>query len=333
MSKYNVYGIGNALVDMEYKVTDEFLKSNGVDKGHMTLVDEAKQAELLTALHQEMAKKQCGGSAANTMIAISQFGGQSFYSCKVASDELGHFYLQDLKSNGVETKLTESTAPAGTTGKCMVFVTDDAERTMNTYLGITETLSDEQIDEEALKNSEWLYIEGYLVTSPTGLAAALKAKEIAKTHGVKIALTFSDPGMVQYFGKNMAALMEGGVDLLFCNEEEAKEFAGSGDLAVVREKLKEVAKTFVITLGKNGSMIWDGTMFVDIEPHVVDAIDTNGAGDMVAGAYLYGITNGHTPAGAGTIASLAASKIVSQFGPRLSTDEAQAVLTQLFGDK
>jgi sugar/nucleoside kinase (ribokinase family) len=119
----------------------------------------------------------------------------------------------------------------------------------------------------------------------------------------------------------------------FCNEEEAKEFVGSGDLAVVREELKKVAKTFMITLGKNGSMVWDGTMFIDIEPHIVDAIDSNGAGDMAAGAYLYGITNGHTPAGAASLASMAASQVVSQYGPRLETEEALKIKKTVFGDK
>jgi sugar/nucleoside kinase (ribokinase family) len=147
--KYDVYGIGNALVDMEFKVKDEFFSQYNVEKGLMTLVEEHRQAELLDALHKhhnEEIKRQCGGSAANTMIAVSQFGGNSFYSCKVARDDTGKFYLGDLKENGVDTKLTETTAPDGTTGKCMVMVTDDAERTMNTYLGITATFSEDDLD-------------------------------------------------------------------------------------------------------------------------------------------------------------------------------------------
>jgi sugar/nucleoside kinase (ribokinase family) len=216
MSNYDVYGIGNALVDMEFKVEEKFFTENNVDKGHMTLVDEARQAELMSVLgNVDSIKKQCGGSAANSMIAISQFGGKSFYSCKVANDELGRFYLNDLKNNGVDTFHTIETVSEGTTGKCMVMVSPDAERTMNSFLGITETLSTEEINEEALKNSKWLYIEGYLVTSETGFAAAMRTKELAKKHGVKTALTFSDPGMVKFFRGNMEMLLSDSVDLLF----------------------------------------------------------------------------------------------------------------------
>lgn len=333
--KYDVYGIGNALVDMEFSVTDEFFKSNNVEKGLMTLVEEDRQNELLEVLHkmnQDQIKKACGGSAANTVIAVSQFGGNSFYSCKVANDTAGHFYLKDLKDNGVATKYTEETAPDGTTGKCMVMVTPDAERTMNTYLGITATFSEEELVEEEIANSKWLYIEGYLVASPTGQAAALKAKEIAKKNGVKVALTMSDPNMVKFFKDNVAALLDGGIDMLFCNESEAMEFCQTSDLSHAREELKKYSKNFAITLGKNGAIIWDGTMFVDIEPHNIEAVDSNGAGDMFAGAFMYGITNGHSLAGSGSLASLASSKVVSQFGPRLSWAQAKEVANQFKGN-
>lgn len=334
--KYDVYGLGNALVDMEFKVTDEFFKANNVEKGLMTLVEEDRQGELLRALHNENKeglKRQCGGSAANTIIAVSQFGGNSYYSCKVANDETGTFYLGDLKENGVDTKLTPETAEAGTTGKCMVMVTPDAERTMNTYLGITGTFSEAELDLEALANSKWLYVEGYLVASPTGQQAAITAVKKARELGVKTSLTMSDPNMVKFFRENMAQIIGDGVDLLFCNEVEAMEYAQTSDLAKAREELKKIAKTFVITLGKNGAVIWDGTMFMDIEPHVVDAVDTNGAGDMYAGAFLYGITNGHTYASSGALASMASSKIVSQFGPRLDWTQAKEVHKEVFGEK
>lgn len=333
--KYDVYGIGNALVDMEFSVTDEFFTKNNVEKGLMTLVEEDRQNELLEILHkmnQDEVKKACGGSAANTVIAVSQFGGNAFYSCKVANDQAGHFYLKDLKDNGVSTKYTDKTAPEGTTGKCMVMVTPDAERTMNTYLGITATFSEEELVEEEIANSKWLYIEGYLVASPTGQAAALKAKEIAKKNGVKVAFTMSDPNMVKFFKDNVAAILDGGVDMLFCNEAEAMEFCQTSDLSHAREELKKFANHFAITLGKNGAIIWDGTMFIDIEPHQVQAIDSNGAGDMFSGAFMYGITNGHSYAGSGALASLASSKVVSQFGPRLSWSQAKEVANEFKGN-
>ena len=333
--KYDVYGIGNALVDMEFKVTDDFFTQNNVEKGLMTLVEEDRQKELLDKLHvihTEELKRQCGGSAANTVIALSQFGGSGFYSCKVANDETGEFYLNDLKENGVETKYTKDTAPSGTTGKCMVMVTPDAERTMNTFLGITATYSETELDLEALKQSKWLYIEGYLVASPTGQAAALSALQTAKDSGVKVAYTMSDPNMVKFFKENVHAILKDKVDLLFCNEIEALEFTGKDNIADAREALKESAQHFAITLGKNGAVIWDGHTFVDIEPYPTDAIDSNGAGDMFAGAFLYGITNGMNYAGAGSLASLAASKVVSQFGPRLAWTQAKELLKESRGE-
>lgn len=333
--KYDVYGIGNALVDMEFTVNDEFFTKNNVEKGLMTLVEEDRQAELLEVLHsmhKDEIKKACGGSAANTVIAVSQFGGNSFYSCKVANDEAGHFYLKDLKDNGVHTKYTDETAPAGTTGKCMVMVTPDAERTMNTYLGITATFSEEELVEEEIKNSKWLYIEGYLVASPTGQAAALKAKKIARENGVKVAFTMSDPNMVKFFKDNVAQILEGGIDMLFCNETEAMEFAQTSDLAHAREELKKFSKRFAITLGKNGAILWDEKTFVDIEPYQTTAVDSNGAGDMFAGAFMYAVTNGHSMAAAGSLASLASSKVVSQFGPRLAWAQTKEVMNEFKGN-
>jgi sugar/nucleoside kinase (ribokinase family) len=210
-------------------------------------------------------------------------------------------------------------------------VTPDAERTMNTFLGITQEYSTEEIDEEALKDSKYLYIEGYLVASPSGHEAMMYAKNIAGKNDVKTSLTFSDPNMINFFRENMEAVVGSGVDLLFCNEEEAKVFSGKSSLLEAREELKKHAKSFAITLGKNGAMIWDGDTFIDIEPYNIMAVDTNGAGDMFAGAFLYGLTHGHTYAQAGKIASLASSKVVSQFGPRLRLNQAKDILNQLFG--
>ena len=332
--KYDVYGMGNALVDMEFKVTPEFFIANNVEKGLMTLVEEHRQVELAQALAKDNilpASKQCGGSAANTMIGISQFGGKSFYSCKVANDETGKFYLDDLRDNNVATKLADNTAPDGITGKCMVMVTPDADRTMNTFLGITATYSEAELDLEALKESKWLYVEGYLVASPTGQSAAVSAIDFARKNNIKTAFTMSDPNMVKFFRDNINAIIGEGVDLLFCNEDEAMEFTGKKNIVEAREEMKKVAKTFVITLGKNGSIIWDGRTFLDIEPYNVNALDSNGAGDMFAGAFLYGITNGHTYASSGILASQASSKVVSQFGPRLKNSQAKEIHAKVFG--
>lgn len=330
--KYDVYAIGNALVDMEYEVNDEFFAKYKLDKGLMTLVDEARQNELLDALGGTPKKQQCGGSAANTIIAVAQFGAKAFYSCKVASDPIGNFYFQDLQDNGVDSNLKTQNRHSGTTGKCLVMITPDAERTMNTFLGITSTISTDEVDADAIKNSKYMYMEGYLVASPTGKQAAIEARKIAENAGVKTALTFSDVNMVKFFKEGLIEMVGNGVDLLFCNESEAMAYTGTEEIHEAREALKKVAKTFVITRGENGAMIFDGDTFIDIEPYAVKAVDSNGAGDMYAGAFLFAITHNHSYASAGKLASLAASRVVSQFGPRLKWHETQEIRNHILGD-
>ncbi|MCU0400514.1 MAG: adenosine kinase [Algoriphagus sp.] len=329
MKKYDVTGIGNALVDIEFKVKDQFFQDNGVEKGLMTLVDEERQNHLMRVIHHAEAKKQAGGSAANSIVAVSQFGGKSFYCFRVANDELGHFYLKDLNDSGVDIALEADRLEAGVTGKCLVMVTEDSERTMNTFLGITQNFSVKDIHDSAIKDSKYLFMEGYLVTSPNGKEAMMHAKKVAEESGTKVALTFSDPAMVKYFKSNFDDIIGASVDLLFANEEEAMLFTGKDNLVEAREEIKKVAKHFVITQGKNGAMIFDGDTFIDIEPYPTTAIDSNGAGDMFAGAFLYGITNGHSYASSGKLASMASSRIVSQFGPRLKWHEAKEILSRL----
>jgi sugar/nucleoside kinase (ribokinase family) len=327
--KYNVFGIGNALVDIVTEVDDQFLLDNNIEKGLMTLVDEEHQTRISSAINMNKSNKQCGGSAANSVIAVSQFGGSSYYACKVANDELGDFYKQDLKDNGVDSNIHKEVQESGITGKCLVMTTEDASRTMNSFLGITSNFSRTQISEEVLKDSQYLYIEGYLVTSENGQDAMAYAKKLAEDNGVKTALTFSDPSMVKYFKEPMQSIVGASVDLLFCNEEEAMLYTGKDNLPEAREALKKDAKRFVITLGENGAMIFDGDTFIDIEPYKVKAIDTNGAGDLFAGAFLYGITNGKSYAESGKLASLASSQVVTQFGPRLEWHQAKEILNRL----
>jgi sugar/nucleoside kinase (ribokinase family) len=327
--KYDVYGIGNALVDIVTEVGYDFFDRNQIEKGVMTLVDEKRQDHLMKAIDMKKSKMACGGSAANTMIGISQLGGQSFYSCLVAKDVLGKFFLEDLKRNGVETNLTYERLSTGITGKCLVMTTPDAERTLNTFLGISSFLSPEHLDETAITNSSYIYLEGYLVTSPKGLEAMKEAKKIAEKNNVKTTLTLSDPSMARYFSAQMKQIVGTGVDLLFCNEEEAMIFTGADSIVQAREKLKEMARHFVVTLGANGALVFDGDTFITIEPYQVRAIDTNGAGDMFAAAFLYGITHQHSYAEAGKLASLASSRVVSQYGPRLTPEQVQKVIADL----
>ena len=329
MRRYDVYGIGNALVDLELKVNNQFLSDYDVKKGLMTLVDEDTQYRLIGAIQGQTFERKSGGSAANTVIAVSQFGGSSFYSCKVANDEYGDFYLKDMNDAGVKTNLDNKERESGVTGKCLVMVTPDADRTMNTFLGATTDISEAEVDEHAIKEAQYIYLEGYLTASVTGMKAAKLAKKIAEENDIKTSITLSDPSIVQAFRDNFIDLIGTSVDLLFCNKEEAITFTQTGDVLEAREALKKEAKQFVITLGQNGAMIYDGETFIDIEPYNVQAIDTNGAGDMYAGAFLYGITNGMTMTNAGKLASLAGSKVVSQYGPRLSWHDAQVILREL----
>ena len=327
MAKYHVYGLGAALVDTEIEVTDSDLAVFNIEKGLMTLVDEPRQHELIDNLqgHLVHSRRASGGSACNSIVAASNFGACTYYSCKVANDENGDFYLNDLKETGVHSNFVGDKAD-GITGKCLVMITPDAERTMNTFLGVSETLSESDIDEAIIADSEYVYFEGYLVTSDTGRAAAIKSRQLAGKHNVKTSISLSDPGMVQFFKEGLLEMIGDGVDLLFCNKDEALGWADTQSIDEAIKAIKQVAKTFAITLGADGALVFDGDDLVEIKPYAVNAVDTNGAGDMFAGAFLYGITHGMSFAQAGDLASKAASQVVADYGPRLSIDAHKALL-------
>ena len=328
MTKYDVYALGNALLDIEFEVSTQILQTLGIEKGVMTLLDEAAQDKIISNLAQYDRKRSCGGSAANTLIAISQFGGKSFYSCKVADDEPGKFYTQDLLDCGVATNLEHHAPESGVTGKCLVFVTPDADRTMNTFLGISGELSNAELVPEAIKNAEYTYIEGYLVSGEHSKQAAVKAREMAQAAGNKVAFTLADLNMVKFFKPGLLEIIGSGVDFLFANESEALLMAETEDLNVAIDYLKTLAKGFAITRGPAGSVVFDGEKLIDIAPFPVKAIDTVGAGDMYAGAFLYGITNGMNFREAGHLASFASATLVTSLGARLKTEEVQALLAE-----
>lgn len=323
--KYDVCAIGNALVDYEIEVNDDFFKTNEVEKGVMTLVEEERQGVLLEKVAGKIKKKQGGGSAANSIFGLSQFGGKGYYTCKVASDDDGSFFIDELIANGIDTNLDPKNLLKGTTGKCLIMVTPDAERTMNTYLGITSDLSTNELDENAIADSSYVFLEGFLVSSPTGIVAMKEAKRIAEEKGTKVSLTFSDPAMVKYFKDQMHEVVGDGVDLLFCNEEEAMLFTDTDNLEAAKNLLKKYAKEFVITLGNKGASVYDGTDFIEIAPFKVEAVDTTGAGDMFAGAFLYAINQGHSHEKAGMLASAASSAVVGKYGPRLEKEQVREV--------
>lgn len=328
--KFDVYGIGNALVDKEFEVDESFFQENDIEKGLMTLVGQDEQQKLLDVLIEKygIKKRAGGGSCANTLYALSQFGGNAFLSCKVANDETGEFFIKELGNHTIDTN-TESQRIEGTTGRCIVMISPDAERTMHTFLGVSETVSNAEIDFEAAKESEYVYIEGYLVTSPSAKAAVIELKNFAEENNIKTAMTFSDPAMLEYFLDNVNDVLGTGVDLLFCNEKEVKLWAGTEDFDAACEKMKSKAKRFAITRGANGARLFDGNSYIAIDAHSVEAVDTNGAGDMFAGAFMYALTQGKDFETAGKLASLASATVVSNFGPRLETDQHSKVAAQI----
>lgn len=331
MADYHIYGIGAALVDTEIEVSDADLQQAGIDKGVMTLVDAERQQQLMAHFsdHLVASRRASGGSAANTIIAASYFGASTFYSCKVAADDNGDFYLQDLRDAGVEYH-REVERSEGLTGKCLVMITPDAERTMNTFLGVSEQVSERELHRDAAAASEYVYIEGYLVSSDSGRAAAIELRRLAEQRGCKTALSLSDPAMVRFFRDGLQEMIGDGVDLLFCNQAEAMEFTGTDTLDAAVTALRPLARRFAITRGAEGALLFDGERSLTLAAHPVQAIDTNGAGDMFAGAFIYALTHGHDFGAAGRLASRASAQVVSQYGPRLRPEQHQQILGEVF---
>jgi sugar/nucleoside kinase (ribokinase family) len=266
-----------------------------------------------------------GGSAGNTVVALAQLGGKAFYSCKVAHDHLGDFYVKDLQARGVETNLNHTRALEGQTGSCMVLVTPDAERSMCTFLGVSAELDDKALHPQDIVKSKIYYMEGYLAASPTGLNAALQGRKIAKEAGVALALTLSDVSMIQFCKAGLDAMLGDGVDYLFCNQEEAQVWCGSEDLNVVKQTLQKLAKMVCLTRGPQGSEIITAAQSWHVPADKVKAIDTNGAGDMFAGAFLYAISRGYSADKAAYLGNHAAAAVVSQHGNRLTLGQLSTI--------
>lgn len=329
MATVDLFAIGNALIDQEFKVSDAFLSDHNLQKGTMQLTDGATQAALSAQLHATQTHKgqAAGGSAANTTVAFAALGGSAFYGCRVGNDELGQIYLQGLSEAGILT--TPKSISEGVTGTCMVLVSPDSERTMHTYLGITAELSSDQIDFTALKTAKWLYIEGYLSTSDSARLAVKEAREIAKANGVKIALTLSDPAMVQYARQGLDELLDDGVDLLFCNEQEALMYTNTQDLEAALAALRLKSQMVVITLSEKGALIATQDEQFNVAGRQVVAVDANGAGDAFAGAFLYALNANLGLQSAAELAILVSSQVVSQFGPRLALEDYAQLLETL----
>ena len=256
-------------------------------------------------------------------------GSRSFFSCRVANDAAGLHYYNNLMEANIETSIQMNACVSGATGKCIVLITPDADRTMNTYLGVAEQVSADDLCEDRLAQSKYLYIEGYLATSVTGCDMAVQAKNMAEKYGVKTSLSLSDPNVTSYFRDQFMQIIGDGVDLLFCNEREALLFCDTEDIAEAHRCLQAVAKNYVITLGKNGAIIYDGDTVKSVAAVPVNVIDTLGAGDAFAGAYLHAITHGSSVDQAANVASYVSAKTVAKYGPRLEPGDIELIKADL----
>ncbi|HIA44037.1 MAG TPA: adenosine kinase, partial [Gammaproteobacteria bacterium] len=270
------------------------------------------------------SKLSCGGAATNSIVAASNFGSKCHFSCRVKNDDLGIFYLEDLEKNNVlhSNKVSESDL---STGKSVIMITPDAERTMCTYLGVSNLLSSDDLDKSAIRDSQYLFLEGYLVASESALEACFEASKVAKASGTKIAISLSAEAIINAFRDQLNSLIKLGCDILFCNESEARVFTQCEDVFEAEKFLREVSSQNFITLGKEGSMIWNGNKTEIIKGFEAKAIDTNGAGDIFAGSVLHKICKGKDLKTAAKFGCYAASKQVEKFGPRLTESEYRKI--------
>ena len=318
MKKFDVFGVGNALVDCVCLVSDSFLDDNNIEKGLMTIVDDKKQKSIIEKIKDTDPFIQSGGSVPNSIYTLSNLGGSGYLSFLISNDSYGNLYLNDIKKSGINTADKKYFFGDGMTGSCLVLTTPDAERTMNTCLGASSNFSIKNINFDDLKLSRYLYIEGYLVTSDVAIEAIKKSISFSIENDVKISLTFSDLSMVKYFREKFLNILNHKIDLLFCNQEEAKTFTGENDFKKCCEKMLEYSELVVITKGDKGSLIISNSgENIEIEPINVTPLDTVGAGDTYAGAFLYGINNGLSLRKSGELASSLSSKVVTKLGPRL----------------
>ncbi|TXD96037.1 adenosine kinase [Psychrobacter frigidicola] len=342
---YDVMAIGNALVDHEYLLSEAALEETELTKGNMTLAGLEEQQQLLAYFQLaeiEPSKQAGGGSAANTMFAFASLGGKPFYACRVGDDKQGKFYLQDLNQAGVATS-EQSIHKGGVTGSCVVAVTEDGERTMQTYLGTSSDISAENVNFDALVTADWLYLEGYLAMSESIQPAMTQLRQQAGVHNAKIAVSFADPAVVKFAKDGLLNMLGNKVEIIFCNSEEACLFTNKKQVKAAARALLEHCQIAVVTDGAKGAVIAqkpehdaegdsDDIIIHEIAtPAVADVIDTNGAGDNYAGAFLYALSQHYSLPECGRLASEVSAQIIQQFGPRLESqgyqDIAQRVLS------
>lgn len=312
-STFDVVGIGNAIVDVLSHADDQFLTERGLQKGAMTLIDAAAAEQLYTEMGSSI---ECsGGSAANTIACLASLGGRGAFIGKARDDQLGRVFSHDIRTLGISFK----TAPAQAgppTARCLILVTPDAQRTMQTFLGASIELGPDDIDEDEIAAAEVTYLEGYLWDPPAAKQAFLKAARIAHKHGRKMALSLSDPFCVSRHRDDFATLVEDHIDLLFANEDEIMALYQTPDFDQALQRVRGKCEIAVLTRSEKGSVVIAGD-----EIHVIDAepatpVDTTGAGDAYAGGFLFGFTRGMALDKCAHIGSIVAAQIISHVGAR-----------------
>jgi sugar/nucleoside kinase (ribokinase family) len=314
MRDHDVVGIGNAIVDIIGRCEDAFLAAHGLAKGSMQLVDAATMA----ARYHDMGAgiEKSGGSVANTMVGIASFGGQAGFIGKTAKDQFGEVFAHDIRAAGV----TFTTAPAEgsePTGQCLVLVTPDGQRTMNTFLGVSPQLGGGEVDADLIGSARILYLEGYLFDRPEAKAAFRQAAQIAAQAGRQVALSLSDPFCVDRHRAEFLELIRASIDILFANEAEITALYQTSSFAEAARRAGGDTKLAALTRSEKGSVILsDGkTIAVPAAP-VATVVDTTGAGDLYAAGFLFGLATGKSLEAAGRLGSLAAAEVISHLGAR-----------------
>jgi sugar/nucleoside kinase (ribokinase family) len=322
-AKYDVLGIGNAIVDVISQTDDAFLARCALVKGSMRLIDAREATELYTAMGPCI--EMSGGSAGNTMAGLAALGSRGAYIGKVADDELGRVFAHDIAAAGVDFE-TERSSTGTPTARCLVLVTPDAQRTMNTFLGACVELGPAEIDEAVVKASAVTYLEGYLWDPPAAKEAFLKAAEVAHSSGRKVALSLSDAFCVDRHRESFRNLVERHVDVLFANESEILSLYEVEDFDEAARLVNGHCEVAVLTRSAQGAIVLSGSERVAVPAEKVEhVVDTTGAGDLFAAGFLHGFTRERPLAECARIGAIAAAEVIGHYGARPEADLAALV--------